>query len=484
MMQGIFNAQLAILPSFSTQQGALLPLVFAALLVDAMIVTIWYVLGLVINNSTVKSSAIGELWQFFGNAILIGVIIFALITFSSLFHTLLSNSSLLSDSAVVSLCNNVQSAASSSGTPISLLSGESTGGNGLSYIFCNTVSGAATDPTTTSIDFPLAAAGVVLENLTLQSVVNLNSLFVIDSYVGFLSRLSPTFSICISGLTVEPLTCFFPLPPPLPPPFLVLSFSATPYAGLAMVYRGFGSLGTLLTTAIESFVIQLTLVTIFLYAWPFLLFIGLILRSTFFTRKIGGLLIAVAIGIVFFYPLIFAIQYLTLGHGLGYVPSYSPSNIIATSQNSVSSIYGFNGINTNPITALPGYNLNFYIMPSMENIANSYGCYPPLGDSTGALTAETADIAFQLVPFISVGEIVTSAYTSYASHYPTLLLPYQCSPNQAEGMLFALVNSYGVYGITAYLLPLMDIIITTAAIIGLSGILGGDISLAGLGRLV
>ena len=51
-------------------------------------------------------------------------------------------------------------------------------------------------------------------------------------------------------------------------------------------------------------------------------------------------------------------------------------------------------------------------------------------------------------------------------------------------MLFMIMNAYGIIGIPAYWLPIMNLVITLSGIIGLSGLLGGDTSMAGLGNLV
>ncbi len=494
---------LQALPSLAGQQSSLLPLVFAALLLDSVIIALWYMLGWVIGNNGVKAAARGELYQLIGTAIIIIVVMFALATFSGLFVTSLSGSDLLGSTATSNLCTQINNNAGSIGTPIPLLTAVGVGG-----VLCSAVNMKATsDPITNAIDYPLAATGVVLENLTYQAIVNLNSLFVFDAYLGFLTKLTPTFSLCVTNIPYPfPGQCIVP-PPPVPlassllTPFIEFSWNAQPYAGEEMIFRGLTGTGILFTTATESFVIQLIFVVLMLYAWPMLIFVGLVLRSTFFTRKLGGLFIAVAIGAVFFYPLVFSVQYLTLGHGLGNIPVYQPSSAVSTLPNSISSIYGYNNLVSAPITALPAtpcswnplntnnqdcatYTPNFYIFPSIETIATYNNCWPPLGDQTGAITAEASDIATQLIPFVSLTELAASLAGGLASQAPPLLVPFQCFPYNGEHTLFQIVNAYGIYGISAYLLPILDIMITVSAILGLSYLLGGDTELAGLGKLV
>ena len=388
-------------PSISSVSGSLVPLVIAALLVDGMIIGVWYMLGYLINNQGVKKSAQSEVWQLIGTAALISIILFSLAAFSGLFQSALNGSSLLSQSTISTMCYGI-----GSHSQMALLQ-INPGSNGIIAPLCSVVSGSASDLATSALDYPLAASGVIIANMTNQTVNNLNGLFVVDAYVGFLSKLSPMFIICIPGIVGLPV-CIVPSVPPLPPPDLLFSWTATPYAGMEMIYRGLGSLGILFTSSLESFIIQLTILVIFLYIWPFLIFGGLVLRATPFTRKIGGLFIAVAIGAIFFYPTVFTIQYLVLGHGLGNVPVYSPSNVFAVSSNSISYIYGFNGLYTNPVTALPNTNLNFFVMPKVSDVANAYGCWPPNGATTGALTAEETDVAYQLIPFVSLAELASS----------------------------------------------------------------------------
>jgi hypothetical protein len=80
--------------------------------------------------------------------------------------------------------------------------------------------------------------------------------------------------------------------------------------------------------------------------------------------------------------------------------------------------------------------------------------------------------------------LILSLLAGPASSYPILFTSPQCTPPEAEAMLFSLVNSYGMYGINAYFLPILDLLITISAIIGLSGLLGGDTELAGLSKLI
>ncbi len=480
---------LSSVTSFPKVQLTLIPLILIALLVDSTIVTIWYVFGYVLGNASIRQSARSEFYQLIGTAILIAIITGALVTFGGFFQATLNNTKLLSQPSISSLCSSIE--AETAGGPLPQATIGILNSSGFSGLLCPVVNGQDAGAITSRIDYPLAASGVVIENLTYQSVTNINSFFVVDSYIGFLKTLAPTFGICIASIP-DSGECVLPLPEP--PPAFFLSVSYVPYAGLSFVYSSMASLGILLTTALYSFIIQLSFVVIFLYMWPFLIFVGLLLRSNFFTRKLGGLFIAVAIGAVFIFPVLFAIQYLTLGNGLGNLAAFGNA---FGGPGSISSIYGYNSLPTNALTELPGngcattpsgsqqcgvYIPNFYVFPSVEQIATKYNCWPPNGATAGAFDAEAADIPFLWIPGVA-NPLVALAGT-LVDNYPIIPLPYQCLPNDAGSVLFAYANMYGVYGVSGYLLPVLDILITLSAVIGLSSLLGGDTSLAGLSRLI
>lgn len=494
----MFAIVLQSVTGFSQTQLTLIPLILAALLVDAAIVTIWYMFGYVLGNPAVRQSARSEFYQLIGTAILIAIITFALVTFGGFFQTTLNNTKLLSQTAISSMCSSIEAeAASGTQTPIGVLSS-----GGFSALLCPVVGGTATDYITSEIDYPLAASGVVLENLTYQSATNINSFFVVDSFIGFLAHLAPTFGICIDSIP-NSWQCITPIPEP--PPAFFLSVSYTPYAGFSFLFASMASLGILLTSSLYSFIIQLSFITIFLFVWPYLIFVGLLLRSNFITRKLGGLFIAVAIGAVFFYPVIFAIQYLTLGNGLGNLATFGN---VFSGPGSISSIYGFNGLPSSSFTYLPEngcgsqytsggspqcppYIPNFYVFPSVQTIANYYYCWPPNGNTAGALDAEAADIAFFWIPGAPLYDVLSAMTGSFVSSIPVIYLPYQCGSlsqgsllQQQTALIFAYVDMYAIYGVSGYLLPILDILITLSAILGLSSLLGGDTSLAGLSRLI
>jgi hypothetical protein len=487
--------------SYSSISTEMFPIIAIAIFIDAAIVALWYFAGAVLNNNKVKSTAMGEFYQVFGTALLVAVLAGILVIFANTFYSATSSTSLMSPSAIFNMCKGINSTSmltllnsSLSPTHSSLLYSSSTSGfPGL----CALVKQSSKETFTEKADYPLAATGVIIANVTNQTASGLNSFFIFDSYIGFLEKLSPSFNLCISPVLPPSLIipeCVLPSPDP---PLILIHYAVYPFAGYSLIYKSLAALGDLLTGALESFVAQLTLLSIFLYAWPYLLFVGIILRATPFTRKIGGLLLAIAVAGVIFFPLIYSIEYLSLGNGLGQMMGYvPPSGLLSLftpgsySANDIGKYYGFGNIFTNSTYFIPNstgkpYVTNFYVMPNISAIANYGGCWPHNGD---LFETEQADTQYLLLPNADGGTIFTTIIT-LADHNPTpttgtLGIPYACSRSQALNTNYLIVRSYGVFGISAYFLPIINIIIVLTAIIGISGLLGGDTSLAGLSRLV
>jgi hypothetical protein len=265
------------------------------------------------------------------------------------------------------------------------------------------------------------------------------------------------------------------------------------------------------------------IISIILFAWPYLLFGGIVLRSTFFTRKAGGLLIAITLGAIIVFPTLFGIEYLALGNGIPGATALSPYN----------TTYGFNALSpdSNSIAPIPtaitapngayitgNYLLNFYVQPSMQQIAEANKCWPGLGQNFGTTasvlssivlgaaspqaaagiaalatygfsnplaSAELADIFWLLNPIgnaaSGAGQLLSAGSTSSSG---TFFLPSYCPVQGAIATNLEMMNAYGIIGVTSYFLPIINLIMTLSAIIGMSGLMGGNTSLEGLSRFV
>lgn len=498
----MFALPLLQITSYSSTYSSLFPLIAIAIMFDAAIVGGWYMVGAVLGNTKVKSSAMGEFYQVFGTALLVVILAGILVIFGNTFYSVTSSTTLMGTNAIGTMCSNLNS-----NSLMPLISAKrSEDGNSLLYSksgfpgLCNVTSSQKTF--TSKIDYPLAVSGIVIANETNQTMGNLNSYFIFDAFAGFLEKLTPSMAICISPNPnpLEPISIPCVLPIPGLEPDTLIRYTLAPFNGLGLIYKSISSLGALLTMALESFVAQLTLTSIFIYIWPYLLFAGIILRATPFTRKIGGLLIAIAIGGILFFPLIFSIEYLSLGNGLGTMMGYTPpsaAGIIITpssySQNDIGAYYGFGGLFTNTTYFIPNttdttdaYVTNFYVQPNLGIAASNpaAGCYPSNGN---LLTAEEEDTTYLLIPFTGMLEQIL-ALANHAIPNSIISgisgLPQGCTESQALNTYFIFLKGYGVMGISAYFLPLINIIIVLSGIIGLSGLMGGDTTLAGLSRLV
>lgn len=511
----IINSQ-----SLSSVSNTFLPIILIAILADSMIISLWYMIASIINSSEWKAGAISELYQLVGTLIILAIVLWALSIYGSLFASYLSNTPMGPTSTTLT-CVNLELH-----SKLSLLSTTTTstysalaGAGGVpfgglcSYIYAQNIAPSLQS----NLDYPLAAVGIITANLTNQTAMNLNSFFITDSYTGYLKGLTPKYEFCLDNYALGNLGDASCLIPPLSftdPQLMNIIGSYKPYAGFGLVYNVMRTLGTLLMSAVESLIGQLLIVSIMIYIWPYLLFIGLLARVFPYTRKIGGLFIAITIGILFFYPFIFSMEYMTLGTGLNNLVNQNSisgdilglSNIIQSSNpissalntpltpGAVGSAYGTNYSTTNTLTMIPAglngvspYNLNFFSQPSIESIAKYNNCWPTKGSTFGSILSEIGNTAYFLFP-------PTSGYTavltflrttsSIPSGVPTLYIPNSCNEQSSETMVFMIINAYGVIGVSAYWLPILNVVITLSGIVGLSALFGGDTSLAGLSNLV
>ncbi len=513
---------LASSSAFTNAQTALGPLVVIALMLDALIVIIWYFIGSLLNNSKVKGAAAGEFNQFIGTVILVGILLGALTTLSSVYYSAISATNLMSPTAISTMCTNIESSSQLDllGSKNSFLSGPSSSTGNFPGL-CSFVSSSSISSLTDKLNYPLAASAVVVANLTNQTAANLNYSFTMDAWLGFLQQLRPTIGVCIDPKD-EGAGCL--IPNPVLTPTFYLKFSYDVDAGYSLIIKNFAIIGTLLNLSVESFIVQLFFIAIFLYTWPWLLFGGIILRGTLFTRRLGGLLIAIAISGLLVYPTIFAIEYTSLGNGFsqsatggnyGGVPSAGTGT--GTSQcnsNTIgyNSTYGFCSV-----TALPGtpsgtwplagtptgnYVVNFFVEPNIKAIAWSYQCWPNiyghvvsvasytgvatglLISTSGLLGAEGVDIAQLVLPVVSAITSLVGGIAEFVNGYPTQTLFVNCQPSAALETFFAMLNAWGIIGLVSYFIPLINIVITMSSVVGLSQLFGGDTDLAGLAKIL
>ena len=465
----------------------IIPLVFIAIMLAATIVSIWYIIGILLNNPGVKAAARGEAYQLLGTIILVGMVIFVLYLFATLFLMIAGTTPLLSPQAMSTLCQNLAG-----------YNGQSNG-SGLQVVqealgpptnICTILNDPGAS-VTTALDYPLAAVSAITAGMTTQASYNFNSMFIFDAWLGFLKNFHPTIALC--WMTWQPYgtpaSCWFPLPTGTvsTPATVYLKWSTQPYAGFEMLYKSMGTFGSLLMTSLVAYVIQLLFQNLFLNIWPFLFFLGIIFRATVFTRRLGGLLIAVAIGAVVIYPVLFSIQYLSI------------NDILLN--NHIQITYGSGGPNPPYV-----YNESFYSMPDIAQIAYASGCWPNGGSLAGQ---EFTTIALYNNPITGVPGFIYNLYTQWfntgtdqlsinlndvtgsnaqpyfnyaANSGQSLFTP--CDEGTALNATLYIIYAYGITAVTAFFLPIINIIITLSAIRGISGLLGGDTDLAGISKFI
>ncbi|MGI0100536.1 MAG: hypothetical protein ACREBH_02350 [Candidatus Micrarchaeaceae archaeon] len=464
--------------------NTLFPIIAIALSIDAFIIAIWYFAGSMLNNNGVKGAARGEFYQLIGTAILIGIVIGSLVFISSFFYSTASLTKLMSPTALSTMCSNIESSSQLDilGKTSSLLAG--TSGSSKFVGICSILNSGGVPSVTDQLEYPLAAAATIDANLTNQTVANLNYSFTMDAWLGFLSKLSPTINLCIDPET-DGASCI--VPNPLLSPAFDLQFSQVPYAGYSLLVNSLTVLGTILNLSVQALLAQLLLISIFLYVWPWILFGGIVLRSTLFTRRLGGLFIAVAIAGLFIYPAVFSFEYLAVGNGF---------NTAAASGNvgGYNTTYGFNAITylpgaaSTPGKSLPSnYTVNFFVEPNIKGISMYYSCWPNiLGKPTSLIIAEGDDIGNLLIPGASIISSLKYIFdlAFYTNSNPTFPLLAYCQPQNAVNTFYAMLNAYGIIGMASYLIPLINLVVTVSSVIGLSGMLGGDTSLAGIARIL
>lgn len=104
------------------------------------------------------------------------------------------------------------------------------------------------------------------------------------------------------------------------------------------------------------------------------------------------------------------------------------------------------------------------------------------------IPAEAADIFYLLNPITNVGsgllQLLKAPSSISSGQSNPYFLPAYCPPTGAVATTMEMLNAYGIMGVTSYFLPIINLVMTLSAIIGMSGLLGGDTTLEGLSRFI
>lgn len=455
---------------------AWLPDIMLGILASASLVSIYYIIGVILSNNRIKSSAANEFGQVIGTALIIAILLWILSLFNSASFSLVS---LLSKTTVHSICQQLKNA------NMDFISTNRS--NVLNYFLCYSLinhagNHAGGTDITANLDYGLVSAYIILANMTNQSLTNLNAVYIFESYTGLLGNVNfrPFVAFC------EPTPACLLVNPYVAAPFdegvkIIETFNV--FAGYG-IFRGviFPVVGQS-TITVYMFIIQMILVLLFLYGWPYLLAGGIILRSTFLTRRTGGMLLAIAVTGLLIYPLLFIFEYVTLSN------APSPIGLYPSNQSGAPQLYqipesmqlkGLNTQNQTPISyGTPSF--NFFVFPRADYILNYNGCWP----IRGSMLDETLSIfGSYLIPGLSVIYTELSLIGSTFNNYFPLFGIIQCTPNKVIRALIALENLYGWIAVTGTILPLINILISISSVRGLSSLFGGDTNLLGIGKLV
>lgn len=524
-LAALLGSVYAATPSYISNYSAFqswLPVLFIAVMLGIMIAAAYYFVGSILNNSKIKSRAMGELGQAIGTGVVIAIII---VIFALIGSGQLSLVPLLSPTSVNTICAQLSS------SQVSMLNshgtvqpqGDSNPANALptpSNAICSGVQSLASGTTgadiTPSIDYGLFYSYVILANLTDQAANNLNSFYIFSGWIGFLSSFTSHNVVCS------------PSPPCVVPTASAISFRTSydykPLAGYTAITSMVSSAQFEAVMVFYIMVMQLLFITLFLYIWPYLLAAGVLLQATFFTRKIGGLLIAMSLAAVLIFPILYGMEYGAFsnigigpigGSNLPAIPLYEQptsgnaivygantmqggyvlvsGNVISTSCQQSQYVYenvcGYAGTATSSCSSSPlqtqmcvgtaSSNINFFVLPRADDVLRYYNCMPD-----NLVANEAAFAGLYLIPGVG---FLSSALGGFVASVPKTPLDFPingCTPSRAINAALAMTNLYGINFVAGVVLPLINVLVALAAMAGFATLLGGDKDLLGLSNLI
>jgi hypothetical protein len=301
----------------------------------------------------------------------------------------------------------------------------------------------------------------IMEGMKDSAVQQLQDIFALSMRVGFISKmgkyydftLGPEATACIVG------QCF-----------TAFGFSWYLWAGGSIISESIDYTFSILIPLVSSFFAQLYMLR-FIQAtlFPSLLALGIVLRTFFFTRKVGGLLIAIALGLYTVYPLMYVMlaSYMTFpSHTFYYHPG---SGDVTNSWAWISCAGGEympGGSNPNTPYCIGFAGMLSYIIPGLPTAVGNFGSADFMFKS-GCTSGD---------PKICPGSSCPNDL-GFCDPDPDV---YAGMRSQYNGVL----PTVGYLMVPAVFIPLLIILVTIAFIRVLSPSLGGDIEIAGLTRIL
>jgi hypothetical protein len=315
----------------------------------------------------------------------------------------------------------------------------------------------------------LSVAINILDNMKTDVSLQLQYLFELSMRVGFIKSmgkyydftLGPQAEACMVG---ECDTAF--------------GWSWFMWAGSSVIADSIDYSFSVMIPIISSIFAQLWMLR-FIQAtlFPSLLALGIILRTFFFTRKVGGLLIAIAIGLYTVYPL----MYVMLGSYMTFTPRqfYYPTNDWSHSYAFISCLGGAylpggGSANAPFCTGFPG--VVSFIFPGLPTAVGNFGN----ADFMFRNGCDTGD------PNSCPGSTCVGA-TNFCCPDAAGCPPNSLPPDVYAGMRSPYDGVLPIVGylmVPAFFIPLIIILVTVAFIRNLSPMLGGDVEIAGLTRFI
>lgn len=446
-----------------------LPIVIIAVFIGVAISLGYYMVATLLNNSRLKQNALAEFYQVLGT---VGVLVIIIMILNAYGTGIYQGDATLS-AAATAICTTSQLGSS----PLLLTN---SGVAGPTENICSQiidVQSTGSSDITTNIDYGLAATYVLMANVTSQAAVNLNALNVLENYYSTLATVNPTESVC------WPESC---IASPAGQAFSA-TYSYLPFWFYGKIRGGTLYIGTEAQIAFYMGVLQMVIIIIMLFGWPYLLAAGLVLRASFFTRKAGGLMLAIVLVGMVLYPMLNAFEYSAMANANSPLVPIGANTVTSTTYNAMT-LVGTPTTTTGTAAAntitYGVSNFNFYVYPRLDYILNYDGCWPPGGS---VLLGETQVAGGYVIPGIGlylalkdfIGSFVNAVIEPSSPTYG-----FNCTPANLFEAIVNIADLYGMVFTSSVLVYILNILMLLSAIKGISSMLGGDTSLLGIGRLL
>jgi hypothetical protein len=287
-----------------------IPVIIIATMASVAIAIMYYVAGLILNNSRVKTNGLNEIGQAVGTVVIMFIVIWI---FYFVGRTGFTSAAAISPSNMLMMCNQL------TGSPFYFISNNAFQTNSGSPYYAtptNTICNKIILPEvkhkgsiTTNMDYGLAATYLIEANLTNQTIINVNAIYMLDSYTYFLNKLNLGASACLPEIT-----CLQPQEAGTNEFDFMVVLNYTPFAGYTIFRGALGPIAIQSNLILYMYLLSMMATIIFLNFWPFILAAGMILRASFMTRRLGGLLIAIVISFMIIYPVVYLFEYTTLSN--------------------------------------------------------------------------------------------------------------------------------------------------------------------------